>query len=69
MVIDAGSSFVRAGFGGEDKCKACFPNMVGRPRFSKVRAVRGRGRDNRPLATGERRFQRAHNFEITMNRL
>ena len=43
MVIDAGSSFVRAGFGGEDKCKACFPNMVGRPRFSKVRAVRGEG--------------------------
>ena len=36
MVIDAGSCHVRAGFGGEEKCRISFPNMVGRPRFAPV---------------------------------
>ena len=37
VVIDAGSCSVRAGFGGEDSYTVDFPNVIGRPRFPKVR--------------------------------
>jgi len=33
IVVDCGSSICRAGFGGDDAPKVCFPSIVGRPFF------------------------------------
>ena len=38
IVIDNGSGMIKAGFAGETKPKVVFPNIVGRPKFSRAMA-------------------------------
>lgn len=38
IVIDNGSGTIKAGFAGETKPKVVFPNIVGRPKFSRAMA-------------------------------
>ena len=42
VVIDNGSGICKAGIAGDDVPKACFPSVVGRPRFPQMTGTEGK---------------------------